>query len=184
MDLSDYKEIKPKRFKRMLWQIVNATIYRWIFGNSTIPNYLRQRLLILFGAKVTKRTLVYNSCKIFMPWNLEADRVCIGPNTQVYNKSMIKIGNDSVVSQGSFLCTAGHDTTSVVLPMVTKPITIGEKVWVAADCYVGMGVTIGEGAVVGARSVVVKDVNPYTIVGGNPAKYIKERMMLDDLASE
>lgn len=180
MNLSDYKEEKPHRAKRMLWHVVNATVFRMFFGNSRYPNRIRQLILIAFGAKVTRHTLIYNSCNIYMPWNLQADRVCIGPNTEIYNKSMVTIGNDSVVSQGSFLCTAGHDTSSIVLPMITAPITIKEKAWVAADAFVGMGVTIGEGAVVGARAAVFKSVEPWTVVGGNPAKFIKKREIKDE----
>ena len=90
---------------------------------------------------------------------------------------MIVIGNDSVISQGCFLCTAGHDTTNLILPLVTAPIVVSDKVWVAANSYIGMGVTIGEGAVVGACAAVFKDVEAWTIVGGNPAKFIKVRQI-------
>lgn len=90
---------------------------------------------------------------------------------------MIRIGDDCVVSQGAFLCTASHDTSSVLLPLISAPITMEDKSWVAADAFVGKGVTIGEGAVVGARACVFKNVDPWTIVGGNPAKVIKERKL-------
>ena len=66
-----------------------------------------------------------------------------------------------------------------MLPLKIAPITIGDRAWVAADAFVGMGVTIGEGAVVGARAAVFKDVEPWTVVGGNPAKFIKKRVMKD-----
>jgi putative colanic acid biosynthesis acetyltransferase WcaF len=59
--------------------------------------------------------------------------------------------------------------------LISAPITIEEQAWVAADAFVGMGVTIGKGAVVGARASVYADVEPYTVVGGNPAKFIKKR---------
>ena len=61
------------------------------------------------------------------------------------------------------------------MELVTAPITVGAQAWVAADAFVGMGVTIGEGAVVGARAVVTRNVEPWTVVGGNPAKFIKKR---------
>lgn len=88
---------------------------------------------------------------------------------------MVIIGDNSVVSQGAFLCTAGHDITDSKHTLITAPIIIGDTAWVAADAFVNMGVTIGEGAVVGARAAVFKDVNPWTVVGGNPARFIKER---------
>ena len=97
----------------------------------------------------------------------------------MYNKDLIVIGDDSVISQGTYLCTASHDISSKMLPLNTAPIIIGKNVWVAADAFVGMGVTIGEGAVVGARAAVFKDVEPWTVVGGNPAKFIKNRVIKD-----
>lgn len=173
MNLSDYTEPKPHRVKRIAWYFVNATIFRCIA--SSLFKSFRNSILRAFGAKIDKDALVYASCKIFAPWNLKIGRACIGPNTQLYNKAMITIGDDSVVSQGTFLCTASHDISSTMLPLITAPIVIEDKVWVAADAFIGMGVSIGEGAVVGARACVFKDIEPWTVVGGNPARTIKKR---------
>ena len=93
---------------------------------------------------------------------------------RVYNKDMIKIGNESVISQYSYLCTAGHDTSSLMLPLITAPIEIEDHVWIAANCFIGMGVNISEGAIVGAGALVTKDVPAWTIVAGVPAKVIKQ----------
>ncbi|MDR2683898.1 MAG: putative colanic acid biosynthesis acetyltransferase, partial [Prevotellaceae bacterium] len=78
-------------------------------------------------------------------------------------------------SQRAFLCTASHDITKPDMPLITAPIIIEDQAWIAADAFIGMGVTIGQGAVVGARAAVFKDVEPWTVVGGNPAKFIKKR---------
>jgi putative colanic acid biosynthesis acetyltransferase WcaF len=129
----------------------------------------------MFGAKVDKQATVYASCTIYAPWNLSIGRACIGPRTEIYCKDFISIGDDCVVSQGAFLCTASHDISSQMLPLVMAPIRMENWSWVAADAFVGMGVTIGEGAVVGARAAVFKDVAPWTVVGGNPAQFIKKR---------
>ena len=177
MNLSDYKEEKPHHFKRLFWYVINATIFRLMLGRAT--KQLRHSLLKLFGAEINKDAYIYSSATIFAPWNLKVGRVCIGPNTILYNKDLIVIGNDSVISQGTYLCTASHDISSKMLPLNTAPIIIGDNVWVAADAFVGMGVTIGEGAVVGARAAVFKDVEPWTVVGGNPAKFIKNRVIKD-----
>ena len=171
MNLSDYKEEKPHHLKRLFWYVINATIFRLMLGRAT--KQLRHSLLKLFGAEIIKDAYIYSSATIFAPWNLKVGRVCIGPNTILYNKDLIVIGDDSVISQGTYLCTASHDISSKMLPLNTAPIIIGKNVWVAADAFVGMGVTIGEGAVVGARAAVFKDVEPWTVVGGNPAKFIK-----------
>lgn len=162
--------------KRILWTIINLTLFRLLPG--THLRYVRNSLLRLFGAKIPMRSLVYSSCRIWGPWNLEVGRnSCIGPNTQLYNRAKIIIGDNAVVSQGSYLCTASHDITDPRHSVVMRDIVIGDRAWVAADAFVGMGVTIGEGAVVGARAAVFKDVEPWTVVGGNPAKFIKKRIM-------
>lgn len=173
MNLSDYKEKKPHRAKRIVWAVVNKTLFRWCIGRVGWP--LRKLMLKTFGASIDRKAYIYGSCTVFAPWLLVVGRACIGPNTELYNKAPITIGDDSVVSQGSFLCTASHDISSTMLPLKTAPISIGDNVWVASDAFVGMGVAIGDGAVIGARSAVFKDVEPWTVVGGNPAKFIKER---------
>jgi len=137
-------------------------------------------MLKAFGAKIDHKAYIYASCKVFAPWNLIVGRACIGPHTQVYNKAMITIGNDSVISQGAFLCSASHDIVSTMLPLKTASISIGDNVWVASDAFIGMGVTVGEGAVVGARAAVFKSVEPWTVVGGNPAQFIKKRVIEKD----
>lgn len=176
MNLNQYKESKPNRFKRIIWAFVNVTLFSMFF----LPQMklIRNLLLRMFGAKVPLGIMVYPSCKIFAPWNLSVGKYsCIGPNTTIYNKAPIVIGSNSVVSQGAFLCTASHDINDKNHTLVTKPIVIKDRAWIAADAFVGMGVTIGEGAVVGARAAVFKDVEPWTVVGGNPARVIKKRVI-------
>lgn len=175
MNLSDYKEVKPHRIKRIIWYIINATIFHILIGR--IFKGARHFLLKLFGAKINKDAYIYSSSKIFAPWNLIVGRACIGPNTTIYNKDSIIIGDDSVISQGSYLCTASHEITSLMLDLKTKPINIGDKVWIASEAFIGPGVTIGEGAVVGARAAVFKDVEPWSVVGGNPAIFLKKRVI-------
>ena len=177
MDLSTYKEVKPYYFRRIIWYIVNYTIFKYLVG--PLFDGARNDILRLFGAKIDRKAAVYNTSKIFAPWNLRIGRACVGPNTNLYCKDLIIIGDDTVISQGSYLCTASHDISSKMLPLVTSRIIISDNVWVAADAFIGPGVTIGEGAVVGARSAVFKDVERWTVVGGNPAKFIKERKLTD-----
>jgi putative colanic acid biosynthesis acetyltransferase WcaF len=100
---------------------------------------------------------------------------CMGENVDCYSAATITFGAWSIVSQYSFLCTASHDYEAGDLPGFQKPIVIGPYAWVAADVYVGPGVAIGDGAVVGARSSVYKNVPEWTVVAGNPAKFIRHR---------
>ena len=176
MDLSHYTEPHPHRFKRLIWLIVSNTIYRCIIGTQL--RYVRNLILRMFGAKLPLHVMVYPNTKIHSPWNLTMlPHSCIGPNANIYNRAPITIGKNSVVSQDASLCTASHDITDKHHTLVMKPIVIKDKVWVASGAFVGMGVTIGEGAVVGARACVFKDVEPWTVVGGNPAKFIKKRII-------
>lgn len=178
IDLSLYRENYSFRMRllRFLWYIINHTLFRFLVTKwMRIP---RNALLRLFGAEIPWVSLVYASCEIWAPWNLKLGRfACVGPHTIIYNKAPVHIGHHSVISQGAFLCTASHDISHPQMRLVCEAIKIGDSAWIAADTYVGKGVKIGEGAVVGARAAVYKDVDPWTVVGGNPAKYIKKRII-------
>jgi len=176
VDLSHYENSLSRRnqIKRFLWTIT------WILFARPIPRSVlsgwKRFLLRCFGAKIHKTAAIYSSAKVYMPWNLEmGEYSCLAPEVDCYNAAKIKIGAHSTISQKSYLCTASHDITKSTIPLITKPIIIEEQVWIGADAFIGMGVTIGEGAVVGARTAVFKDVEPWTVVGGNPAKFIKKR---------
>jgi putative colanic acid biosynthesis acetyltransferase WcaF len=103
------------------------------------------------------------------------DHSCLSERVECYSVDEIRIGSQVVVSQETFLCCASHDITSPIMELTYAPIVIGDNAWVASRAFVGPGVTVGEGAVVAACAVVTKDVEPWTVVGGNPAKFIKKR---------
>ncbi|HJF99881.1 MAG TPA: putative colanic acid biosynthesis acetyltransferase [Bacteroides clarus] len=175
-DLPYYREEKPHFIKRIIWRFINVTIFRILISYQL--RYLRNLLLRAFGAKIPLYSMVYNTCDIFAPWNLVIGKhSCIGPNTRIYNKDKIIIGEHCVISQNAYLCTASHNINDLNHTLITAPIILRNRVWIASDAFVGMGVTIGEGAVVGARGCVFKDVEPWTVVGGNPAKFIKKRII-------
>jgi putative colanic acid biosynthesis acetyltransferase WcaF len=119
---------------------------------------------------------IYNSARIWAPWNLVmGDFSVLGDRVDCYSVARVEIGAHCIVSQYSFLCTATHDADQSHFPLITAPIRIGDRSWVAADVFIGPGVTVGEGAVVGARASVFKDVEPWTVVGGTPARLIRRR---------
>ena len=178
MKLWSYKERNPNRLKRVVWAVVNAFVF------PLVSNRYRKFLLKAFGAKIRLHVRIYRSVKIYAPWNLEIigeyGPVCIGPRVEIYNKDKVVFGNDIVVSQDSYICTATHDVTSPSMNLVTKPIVINDQVWIAAKATILPGVTVGEGAVVGACSVVSKDVPPWSVVVGNPAEVVKKRELKDE----
>ena len=108
--------------------------------------------------------------------------VCIADDVDCYAVGKIKIGSKVTVSQRSFLCTASHETKTLRRELFWSDIEIGDHAWVCAESFVGPGVVLGEGAMVAARAVVVKQVDPWTIVGGNPAKVIKQRVLDEDVS--
>jgi putative colanic acid biosynthesis acetyltransferase WcaF len=175
VDVSHYqnKLSLVNRIGRSVW----GTVWLVLFRTSPVPfHHWRAVLLRIFGAKLGRNVHVYPTAKVWAPWNLEMDDYsCLGQNVDCYCVAPIKIAKHATVSQYSYLCTASHDIEDPQMPLVTAPITIGEGAWITADVFIAPGVTIGDGAVVGARSSVFKDVDPWTVVAGNPAKFIKVR---------
>lgn len=167
---------------RLFWNITYILFFR-PFGGRFFRLW-RIFLLYLWGAKIKKTSSVYASTKIWAPWNLQMDENAgIGPNTIIYNQDIICIGKHAKISQYCFLCTAGHDITQLnnaQTGLITAPISLKDYSWIGTSSFIGMGVIIGEGAVVGARAAVFKDIEPWTVVGGNPAKYIKQRILKNE----
>ncbi len=164
-------------FKRALWMIARASLFRPSFHNW----YGWRRLLLkLFGAKLGQNVRIRPTAFVEIPWNLDlADDVVIGDYAIIYSLGKITIGRGSTISQYAHLCAGTHDYTSRRFPLLKPPIVIGEEVWVAADAFVGPGVTIGDRSVVGARATVVKNVPPDQVVVGPNATIVKQRILND-----
>ena len=181
--MSDYNIYKYKnkfsrssKLRRLVWEFV------WLLLFRTTPrwclNKWRLFLLRLFGAKIGKGCRVLPTCQIWAPWNLEmGESSVLGDSVDCYSMDKIIIGSNVSVSQRSFLCTGSHDTSLLDLPLVTKPIFINDFVWICAESFVGPGVNISEGVIVAAKSVVVKNIDSYSVVAGNPAVKIKNRAL-------
>lgn len=161
---------------RLLWLAAWALLAKWT------PYFVCRRwrvfLLALFGMKHRGHVGVYPSCKVWAPWNVEMGSwVAIDDEVYLYSAAKITIGTKVAISREAFICTASHDITKPNRPLVIAPITICDGVWIGARAIILPGVTIGEGAVVAAGAVVTKDVEPWSVVGGNPAKFIKKRVL-------
>ena len=159
--------------KRAIWHIVWFLLYR---TSPVSFHFWRRFLLRIFGAEIGSAAHPYPTAKIWAPWNLKmGDRSCLGPGVDCYSAAQINIGKDAVVSQRAYLCSASHDYHDPKFPLVIGDIFVGEGCWVAAEAFVGPGVDIGSLAVVGARAVVTKSVEPRMVVAGNPAVVIGTR---------
>ncbi|GAB4187465.1 MAG: colanic acid biosynthesis acetyltransferase WcaF [Phycisphaeraceae bacterium] len=176
--VAPYPYSRGEYARRLAWNVVQALFIRPSPGRAM---GWRRFWLKLFGAKVGKLSGIRPTTRIVHPWLLTLkDFAMLGDHVTVYNLGPVIVGEHSVVSQNTHLCAGTHDYTKPELPLVRSPITIGNGVWVCADAFIGPGVTIGDNVVVGARAVVVKDVEPGVVVAGNPAKVVKPRPQPDD----
>jgi putative colanic acid biosynthesis acetyltransferase WcaF len=167
---------------RALWQITWILFYR----PSPTPLFAWRRMLLrIFGAKIGHNAHPYPSCRIWAPWNLTmgADS-CIANDVDCFSVDKVILGRSAIVSQHSMLCTASHDYEDPEFRLITMPISIGARAWIGARAFVGPGVDVGDGAVVGAASSVFRDVEKWTVVGGNPARVLKIRQITSKLPSE
>lgn len=178
VDLSKYEHSFSLKNKlgRLIWNIT----YLLFFRPFSFRFFNPWRILILktFGAKLSWNATVYASVQIWAPWNLTMGAYSsLGPYVDCYNQGKISIGSNTAISQKSYLCASSHDITDPKHNLILKPITIEDQVWVAADAFIGPGVKLRQGCVVGARSSVFQDVAPWTVVRGNPSVPIKNRVM-------
>lgn len=136
----------------------------------------RRWILRIFGATVGQGVHVYPTVRITIPWNLTlGDYSAIGDRAILYCLGRITIGSRVTVSQGAHLCAGSHDWRQANMPLTKHPILIGDDCWIAADAFVGPGVKIGSGAILGARAVTFRDLPTNAIAVGNPAKIISTR---------
>lgn len=158
---------------RVIWGCVWVLAFRF----TPPPFWAWRRLLLrLFGARIGKRVRIYGSAKIWLPSNLElGDGVMLGRSVNCYNQGKITIGAETTVSWNATLCSSTHEFEDPTFPLVTRPISIGSHAWIAAEAFVGPGVKVGEGAVLGARGVAMQDLDSWTIYSGNPAVARKSR---------
>jgi putative colanic acid biosynthesis acetyltransferase WcaF len=163
------------RLGRVLWGVVARLLFR--YSPKPLHSW-RAFLLRLFGAKVGRGVHVYPAVKIWAPWNLDLGDECgIADGVKLYSQGKISIGRRAVISQGTHLCAGTHDYTQAGFPLVTKPIHVGDHAWIAAEVFIHPGITIGAGCVIGARSVVTKDMPEWMVCAGHPCKPIVDRKL-------
>jgi putative colanic acid biosynthesis acetyltransferase WcaF len=166
------KYSRAEQAQRMCWGLG-----RWMIRLSPRPCFAwRRAILRLFGARIGKNVNVYSSTYLYMPWNVDiGDWAALGEDVLVYSLGKVTIGRNASVSYRSHLCAGTHDFRDPALPLLKPPVVIEEGVWIGTEAFIGPGVTVHAGAIVGARAVVVKDVEPMVIVAGNPARIVGRR---------
>ncbi len=161
------------RLLRIVWQ------FSWFLLARFTPPPLhgwRRTVLRAFGANIGRGARVHASVNIWLPANLElGDQVLIGPGVRLYNQGRIRIGARSVVSQRAHICASSHDLQDPEFQLVLRPVDIGERCWVAAEAFVGPGVTMGDRSVLAARGVLFGDAAADGVYSGNPAAHLKRR---------
>jgi len=180
MPIQDLKAFRlPPNFRGrpawfvQLWWIVQATLFRW---SPQVAYGWRRWLLRRFGAKVGKGVQIRPTAEITYPWKLTiGDWSWVGDYVTLYTLGEINIGDNAVVSQHSYICAASHDYTVPTFDIYGNPVQIESEAWIAAGTFVAPGVRVGRGAVVGARSLVLKDLPPMMICAGHPAKPLRPR---------
>jgi putative colanic acid biosynthesis acetyltransferase WcaF len=161
--------------RRALWQGLLTHLVRLL---PRPLNGLRIAILRAAGAKIGAHCLIMPGIKVLMPWNLTLeDCVAIGVDVELFNHSRILIRSSTLISQYSFLCTSSHDYTHPKMPLIYSDIEVGSECWIAAGAFVGPGVKIGNGSVIGARAVVARSMPERMVCAGNPCRPIKPRVL-------
>ena len=180
---SDFRSLRYRsdfttaaKLRRFAWEVV------WLLAFRTTPRWAlhgwRRFVLRSFGARLGAGCRIAPSCRVWAPWNLVMGEFsALGDGVDCYSMGRITIGSKVAVSQRTFLCAGSHDVRSLPRPLVTGPIVIEDHVWIAAECFVHPDVVIREGAVIGARSVVLKEMPAWSLCAGNPCRKIKDRVV-------
>ncbi len=159
------------RWREALWVGVRCLFFE---NPLPVPSGWRVRILRWFGARVGERVVIRSQVKITFPWRLRVGNdVWIGDGVWILSLAPVTVGDSVCLSQRCFLCSGSHDYRVDTFDLITKPIEIRSSSWIAADAFVGPGVTVGPGSVLAAGGVATRTVPPHTLAGGNPAAVIK-----------
>lgn len=161
------------RLGRALWLVVYAILFR---PTPRPMHAWRAFVLRCFGAQLGAGCHIYPDCEIWAPWNLRCDDgACIGERAIIYNAALVHLGSHAIVSQHAYVCAATHDIDDPGFPIITAPITIGPYAWICARASVLPGLTVHEGAVLGLGAVTSKDLEPWQVYAGVPARRVRQR---------
>lgn len=168
------------KLKNMAWKMVNYTVFRFTPPFFSIFRKFRVMLLKMFGADIDWNVSVHPLANIDYPWNLVMrNKSSLGERCWIYAMNHICIDEFTCIGKDVYLLTGSHNIEKNSFDLITKPITIGKGAWIATGSLILPGIIIGDYSVVAAKAVVCKNVMSYSVVGGNPAKFIKKRIIKD-----
>ena len=159
------------RVKLLLWEYVWLLFCKW-----TPKPFNPWRLVVLrvFGCSITGTPFVHQRARVDHPWNLTLHHLAsIGDRTHLYCLAEIVVQKGAIVAQEVYICTGTHDFSDQMRALQTSPVSIGSDSFIGARSFILPGIIVGEGAIVGACSVITRSVDPYISVAGNPAKAIR-----------
>lgn len=166
--------------KNLVWLLVNKTLFRFSPPKFFIFRKWRICLIRLFGGQVAWSCSLHPSVQIEYPWRISMGELSsIDEKSWVYALDNIQIGERCCIGKEVYLLTGSHDISSPTFDLACKPVRINDNVWIAPRSIILPGVTVGQYCVTAVGSVITKDVAPWHVVGGNPAKFIKKREILD-----
>jgi acetyltransferase-like isoleucine patch superfamily enzyme len=130
----------------------------------------------VFRTRIGRDSTIHRGCELFMPTRIKIGRnTIVGWDSMLDGRGGLEIGNNVDIANNVFIFTAMHDPQDPFYRYVKKRVVIGDNVWLSSRSTILPGVRVGEGAVVSAGAVVTRDVKPYTIVAGVPARTIGKR---------
>ncbi|HUB68306.1 MAG TPA: WcaF family extracellular polysaccharide biosynthesis acetyltransferase [Candidatus Methylacidiphilales bacterium] len=154
------------RLREGLWILCKCLFF---LGPFPWPSSLRVFFLRLFGARIGQNAVIRSGVNITFPWRfVTGDHVWIGDDVLILSLATVTLGSHVCISQRAFLCTGSHAWKSDTFDLETRPITVEDQVWIAAQAFIGPGTRLGQGSVIGAGTVLMKSIPANSIAKGNP----------------
>lgn len=177
VNLASYQRGEYWPGRGRLWQAMWYMVSLLFFESGWVPlSSVKSMLLRLFGAEIGRGLVIKPNVRIKYPWKLKVGDYCwIGQDVWIDNLVDVCFGSHVCVSQQAYLCTGGHDYRRSSFDLIVRAIHVGDGAWLGARCTVLPGVAVGASAVVAAGSIVTRDVEPWNVVAGNPARSIGRR---------
>jgi putative colanic acid biosynthesis acetyltransferase WcaF len=182
MNINDYTPVQENPFsfsvklKAKIWALINSSIFLY---SPFFARKFRVFLIKMFGGNVDYSCSISRRAKIDYPWNLSMGyQSSISDNSWIYCMDKITIGKKCCISKNVFILTGAHSVNSRNFDLITKPVYIGDGVWVSTRATILPGIKLSNYTVIGANSVVTRDTEEFDILAGNPAKLIKKRNII------